>query len=288
MTHVQRVLSIAALSMVVAGCASNRGYPERMVSEEIELKALARYFKVDVVAEYQKAAEKKAYRQEVVMGRIRAVDLQFVKFERQLNVERNTTQIGGDLAVLGLSGAGATAGGAATKAILSAISGGVTGAKLSIDKTLFYEKTMPVLLHEMQASRNTVLGEIRKGLLGELDAYPFLQALNDVDRYYEAGTVPGAMISIDSQAGQKNEEAKKALKQIVEINYSVNQDSEALRAFWHPDGKVSDANRRKIREAMKAVGLDESVEINQLVADPRYTGQRRRVVEILKEKQSIR
>ena len=280
-------LIAAGVSLLASGCASYRAYPKRAASESQELTHLVHYFTDDVMAEHAASPDKSAYRTEVVMGRLRAIDLLFLQFEQAINKEKNGTQIATDWAVLGLSGAGATAGGVATKALLAAISGGLTGAKLSVNEALFYKQTMPVLLQAMQASRKAILVDIRKGLKSSLADYHVMQALNDVDRYYEAGTLPGAMISINSQTGEKNEKATQALARMIEINYSPTVASGTLRTFWRPNGSVSDENKAAILQAMREAGVPEDVEISQLLSDPLYANQRERVVDLLRQKNKI-
>lgn len=281
------LLLTASLFLLTTGCASYRAYPKRAASESQEVSHLVHYFTDDVMAEYKASPDKPVYRTEVVMGRLRAIDLLFLQFERAINQEKNSTQIATDWAVLGLSGAGATTGGVATKAILAAISGGLTGAKLSVDQALFYKQTMPVLLQAMQASRKAILVDIRKGLKTSLEDYHVMQALNDVDRYYEAGTLPGAMIAINSQTGEKNEKATRELKQIIEFNYSPTEASVTLRTFWRSGGTVNEENKAAILQAMREAGVPESVEISQLLSDPQYVNQRQRVVELLRQKNKI-
>lgn len=281
------LLITAGLSLLTTGCASYRAYPKRAASASQELPHLVHYFTEDVMAMYKTNSDKSAYRTEVVMGRLRAIDLLFLQFTQAINKEKNGTQIATDWAVLGLSGAGATAGGAATKAMLAAISGGLTGAKLSVNEALFYKQTMPVLLQAMQASRKAILVDIRKGLNTSLEQYHLMQALNDVDRYYEAGTLPGAMIAINSQTGEKNEKATRALAKMIEINYSPTVASGTLRTFWRPNGTVNGENKKAILQAMREAGVPEDVEISQLLSDPQYANQRERVVDFLRQKNKI-
>jgi hypothetical protein len=253
------ILALLGL-FILTGCSSLRGYPKKMVSESEELKHLASYFTDDVIKAYNAKADepsKRAYRDEVVNGRLRAIDLQFEVFQKAINSERNLSQIGSDWAVLGLSGAGTIVGGATSKAILAAISGGLTGAKLSVDKTLYYEKTMPSLLSQMEANRSRQLVNIRIGLQQSNSSYPLTQALVDVDGYYKAGTLPGAIIAINSAAGAKNENAQDALKQILEGSYKKDAAGDTLRKFWKPNGTdINRDNEKKLKKWMGDNGFD--------------------------------
>jgi hypothetical protein len=283
-------LAFLLAAALMTGCSSYRAFPKRAVSEAKELPPLVHYFTDDVMAKYRASGDeqgKRAYRAEVVMGRLRAVDLLFLKFEQAINAERNGAQIATDWAVLGLSGAGAATGGTAAKALYAAISGGLTGAKLSLDKALFYEKTMPVLLQAMQASRKAILVEIRQGLMSPLDAYPLFQALNDVDRYYEAGTLPGAVVAINSQTGQKNEKATAKLEQLVEFTYAANQDTAALEGFLFVGPEISPARKTAVEAAMKEAGLAEGTELSDLLYDAKFAQARGKVLVILRKNNKL-
>lgn len=253
------VLIPSLLAIVLTGCSSIRAYPKRVVDEKTELKYLAHYFTDDVIQVYDSKPddERRSYRDEVVNGRLRAIDLEFEIFQKEINTERNLSQIGTDWAVLGLSGAGTIAGGATTKAILAAISGGLTGAKLSFDKTLYYEKTMPVLLAQMEASRARQLVNIWIGLQQDPLQYPLTQALVDVDNYYKVGTLPGAIIAISNSAGATTDQAQTQLGQLLQGTYLKDKAGEALRKFWKPDGTtINAANEQKLKAWLSKNGFD--------------------------------
>ncbi len=271
------------LGLLTSGCDSIRGYPKRVVSEKAELSMLLPYFTDNVLELYDgkpDEATKREYRDEVVNARLRAIDIEFDIFERSINAQKNASQIGTDWAVLGLSGAGAVASGAATKAILAAISGGVTGAKLSWDKTLYYEKTMPALIAQMEASRTEQLVNIRLGLAQSSTNYPLAQALVDVDNYYKAGTLPGAVIAVNNSAGAQTQQNKQALRNILlEGTYSWDQASAILRKFWKPDGKtINKTNQAKLNKWLQNNGYPD-VPISAFLYLRQYAAARAKAVQ---------
>jgi hypothetical protein len=243
------IIGVLFLSPLLTGCSTIRAYPKPVVDEKKELEFLKPYFLTDVVSNYFSRVseqDRRDYRDQIVNARLRALDLQFEIFEKEINRDKNLSQIGIDWAVLGLSGAGAVVGGASTKAVLAAISGGLTGAKLSFDKNLFYEKTMPVLLAQMEASRTKQLANIRIGLQQATTNYSLTQALVDVDMYYKVGTLPGAIIAITSSAGAEHKEAQQELRSIrLEGGYSFDDAAVKIRNFWKPNGKDVDVGNEK-------------------------------------------
>lgn len=203
---------LVCVATSLMGCAALQNYPERPNNIDAQLDVLKSYFDPTVI---KGGGNSVAWRNEVVNAQILAIDLQFTKFEQALareNVGVNTTT---DMAVIGLGAATGVAGGAATKSILGAISGGITGAKGIIDKDIFYSKTMPVLLSQMEAQRKVQLVKIRTGLKEDTNKYPLSEALIDVEEYYKAGSIPAALQGILEQSGAAGQNATKDLKRLT-------------------------------------------------------------------------
>ena len=132
---------------------------------------------------------------------MRACDIEFADFERRLYGDGNVVGLGGDLVGLVLTGLIATTGNAATKSALGAASAGVIGASAAINKDLYYQKTIPALLAQMEADRLKALAPITTGLkLSDAD-YPLMQAYIDLDAYKSAGSIPAAITAINQNAG---------------------------------------------------------------------------------------
>jgi hypothetical protein len=167
--------------------------------------------------------------------------------------------LGTDIALLGLSGAGAVASAATAKTILASISAGVTGTRTAVDKDVFFEKTMPALLEEMDADRKMVLVDIQTGLTVGSDRYSLFQAVYDLDRYYRAGTIPAAVASITKMSSENAVQAEGELKD-VSMGYKADVSSTLLRKFWKPNGKtINPANESKLRQWMKDNAIEVSI-----------------------------
>lgn len=94
---------LIALALGFAGCVAIKGYPATSYDPEAELKALAKYYGADIAQKYDAAknpADKKAARDEVLNGRIRAIDIQFLEFQKAFYSEAVTGNVGTDLGVL--------------------------------------------------------------------------------------------------------------------------------------------------------------------------------------------
>jgi hypothetical protein len=159
-----------------------------------------------------------------VNARVRAIDLQFNAFQQDLSRQGVGVGIATDWVGLALNAAGALVSSAAnvagtlvsgTAQALSATAAGLGGVGTSIDQKVFFDTTMPTLLATMVAQRKGVLVRIRAGLTHAIDAYPLTLALNDLDRYYQAGTIPGALSAIADTAGATATKAEAHLERLV-------------------------------------------------------------------------
>ena len=214
----RRVIAVLALVMaagVLASCAPILGYPNDPENTDATLVALAPYFNGMKEKEYfdprldPRAPEVK--RNEIILARVHAYDIVFADFEKRLYGDGNGVTLGGDLVALVLTGLTATTGNAATKAALGAAATGVIGAKSAIDKDLYYQKTVPALLAQMEADRLKALEPITKGMKQSDTAYPLLQAYIDLDAYKTAGSIPAAINAVNKDAGEAKEDAQQII-----------------------------------------------------------------------------
>ena len=221
MTSRTLVCAITALALI--SCTTIKGHPDRTNDVSEDLKNLEQYFTAEKLKEYDEAAvaEKRVIRDEIVNGRLAAMDLQYGIFQQSLYRSGVGLNIGTDVVTLGLGAAGSVFSGG-TSQILSAASAGTIGLKESVDKNLFFERTMPALLAQMAAQRKTVLARIRIGLNQDVQDYPLNQALVDLEDYYIAGTIPGAITGILEASGQKGAEAEGLLNTLAITKETVS------------------------------------------------------------------
>jgi hypothetical protein len=244
----QRVLLSLFLICFLTACSSLSGFPAASINENAELEDLQPYFKPATV---DACIDDANCRNKIVNGRLRAVDLNYYAFVKALFVQHNSASLAADIAVLGLNAAGAVAGGALTKAALAAASAGIVGVKGAVDADLFYQKTMPALVAQMDAQRKTILAQILRGLTEGVSQYPLQQALRDVDSYYAAGTIPGAITGIVGDAGAKTAEAD---NEIIQISGPLADDVYARQVKAH-DWIRSLTNEQDLDKVIRALNL---------------------------------
>lgn len=254
-----RPVALLLATLAASRCSTAAGYPDRSVHSAAELQSLDKFFLPDVVTTYQDKAtdpdEQRAYRDEIINSRLRAIDLRFTEFEKALTKDMAAINVGTDWAVIGLGAAGALVGSTTTKSILAAISGGLTGAKGAIDKNLFYSKTLPALFAQMDAMRKSVLLRIRKAMRDGTADYPLEQALIDVDDYYNAGTIPGAIVGVTATAGAESRTETRRLEHL----YRADESTRLLREYWKPAGKTDPARRDALKKWLEEHGIKASI-----------------------------
>jgi hypothetical protein len=227
------VLSLAVIG--IAGCAPIQGYPSDPENTDVTLQSLKPYFDGTqeklYIADAASDSKRTQDRDEIVLARMRAYDIEFSNFEQDLYGQGNTISVGADLIALALGGLTATTGGAATKAALGAASTGVIGAQATVNKDLYYQRTIPALLAQMEASRERAKLTIIQGLSQPDSKYSLMQAYIDLDAYKEAGSIPGAVTSITQDAGNAQEAAQSAIQFTRTSAYlSELPDIQALQA----------------------------------------------------------
>jgi len=234
---VPRAVVAGSLVATLTACSSIRGYPPDPEDTKATLTALQEYF--DPAQEKSYAAETDATKRQqlrdtIVLSRVRAYDLEFDRFEKELFEYGNSITLGADLTVLILSGLAATTGSAATKSALAAASAGIVGAQGVISKDLYYQKTLPALLAQMEANRAKAKTAIFANLIQTDAQYPLIRAELDLDALKAAGSIPTAITGITQQAAEANEAAKAAqarVQQLRVVGASSSDTTARLRAW---------------------------------------------------------
>ncbi len=295
-------LLVAVIVLTLSnGCATTRGAPPGFPTSLEALKQLDPQYDETLNAYYLPGADQRAVRNKFIETRLGAVDTQYLSFKESLYTQAVASNVFVDLATIGLNVAGVATPGASTKTILHGASGGLLGAKASIDKNVFFERTMPALMSQMEALRKTVRARILEGMAKTVDAYPLSQAVSDLQDYYVAGTIPGAIVGVTKDAivsdGKADEKVELALKSAEQIRaeltgrgYSVvtkpvlsGNERDILIKYLKPDGKNYDQARMKVLSNwLKTQNIQHTV--MYFLSAPDYSKERQSAVEYLVEK----
>jgi hypothetical protein len=272
-----------AVTLLNGGCSTFSGYPQKNGNSKAELQEVQElYYGPHILSKYEAlafgSAERLAYRNSVINGRLLAIDDNYQDFIRQFSSFENGSNLAIDAVVLGTSGAAALSPGVSSARVLAAIAAGFTGFRGSVDKNLFYEKTWPVLVSQMDALRLAQLVKIRSGLQLSDNEYPLTQGLVDLQGYYMAGTLPGAISGIASSSGDTSAQANQELKNL-KGNYSFTNDSATLRNYWKPNGQVNIAHAAAFNGWLRK--NEPGVDIATFINSATYASERSKAVAAL-------
>lgn len=275
-------MGIVGLTLLVvvssfAGCskAVMAGRPERSIERSAIIAAVQDKFKIaDEISLYYDEPDpekRRVIRDRVLDWSIVLINEHYGEFIEQFSSGKKAFDSGADIATIGTSLAATLVGSAGTKAILAAISAGVTGSKTSIDKNYFYEQTVKVLIKQMDSSRRAVYADILKGQGMTVRAYSMTAALGDLERYAFAGSFDGALTDIQQVAAEQQQTANKDIgdnRDNIE-QVMATQDPARLRltrsiGAWLQEPETRDGRRRRFD--MLAKLINEESEENQTVA----------------------
>jgi hypothetical protein len=208
--RLKEVVALIGVPLLFA-CAPIEGFPKDPENTDATLTALQPYFDGTREKDYLATSDDSArtqIRNEIIFRRLRGYDIEFANFQRQLYGQGNEITVGSDLIGLVLGGLTATTGNATTKAALGAASTGIIGANAAINKDLYYQKTIPALLTQMEANRLKAKLPIVQGMTQPDSKYPLMQAYIDLDAYKDAGSIPAAISSVTQSAANDKQVAQ--------------------------------------------------------------------------------
>ena len=215
-----RAIILIGAALMVGGCSGTLGElfqpaglfgaPDRSIDVDEDIESLVQYAGGDVVAGYEQAGAdpqaRREYRNRVVTARLRLIDLNYQNFIELLHAQRSTRNVVLDTVGLGLTAAASVVGGQAAIQALSATATGIGGVNATLDSEVYYDHTLPIMITQMEAERARVRERILDGLQKNDGDYPLFLAMSDLDQYYRAGSIFGAIIGLSRDSGAKLEE----------------------------------------------------------------------------------
>ncbi|HWS62668.1 MAG TPA: hypothetical protein VN325_07925 [Steroidobacteraceae bacterium] len=217
----------------LGGCAEISGYPADPENSGTVMRSLEQYLDPAIDAEYNKASgdARKAKRDLIVLSRMRAFNIQFDKYEKNLWGDGNSVTLGGDLTALALTGLATTAAAAASKTAFSAAATGVIGANAAINKDLYYQRTLPALIAQMEAERSKVQRAILVNLQKPDSDYPLAAAEIDLDALKKAGSMPSAIANVTQAASADKQTQALKLDEVRSLPVSTSSSTSRLKAW---------------------------------------------------------
>ena len=196
--------SIVLLLVLVSttGCVTVSSGPNRIFDTANATASLQAYASVP-----DNTADKQT-RNTFVAARMYAIDIEYSNYFERLLKER---QLGGtalDATLLGLTAATTIVNGAAVKTTLGALSTAAAGVRTDIDQDIYMAQTLQILMNTMEAQRLSIRNRIDGNMKLAAADYTSWRALTDLDDYYRAGTLAGALQYLSSTTGQNAQDQK--------------------------------------------------------------------------------
>jgi hypothetical protein len=211
-------LMLIVLITVLSGCAAFSGYPERATDPRKDLDRLESHIGAEAITACLTNPTVPC-RNKLIAARMHATDIQFSEFEERLFRQTREAGFGATLATLGLTSAAAFAGGTASQ-VLAGIAAFIIGAREGFQKEVLAERTVVAIHTAMRANRARAALRLRAGLGQLIDQYPLALGLSDLNDYYNAGTVLGALIGITETVGVEARKAEEGLQR--EIRFGLD------------------------------------------------------------------
>jgi hypothetical protein len=251
-------LSMCLALLLLCGCKSFRygGAPDPSFSLKDDLKQYEKKYGALAQIEKLPADPNMAERNKLIAHRQVLIDLRYIEFIKTMTSDRQLIDSAADMLALGLNLAGVSVGGADAKTALAAIAAGVTGSKTILDKNFYHEKTVPALVATMNAERKAAIIPILKGMRQSITEYPLGQAIVDLQDYYFAGTLFGAIQAIQTEAGAKEQREQQRIEILQPVTRAQVADKQKLTVAI---GKLQEADLPKAQKA--AVLLDPTGEM---------------------------
>jgi hypothetical protein len=183
-----------------------------------------------------------AARNEIIAQRMQAIDAQYFAYEAALVRERQEIGFVTSIINIGLAGAVPLVGPVATKNILGGASSALQGGTKTYSDEVLFQKTVQVLQMQMRANRDRIAADIFMKWKGSLDEYPLPIAIGDLEEYYSAGTIAGALVEVNKTVGEKAKDAEGLKVDALTVRFAPLTDlTRRIRTFAR-------ANPKRVRD----------------------------------------
>jgi hypothetical protein len=280
--HACKSLMSIFLIMVLSGCAAFSGYPARATDPRRDLEQLQPHIGAEAITVCL-ANPTMACRNTLMAARMHATDIQFSEFEETLFRQTREAGFSATLVTLGLTSAAAFAGGTASQ-VLAGIAAFIIGAREGFQKEVLAERTLVAIHTAMRANRARVALRLRQGLGESINQYPLALGLSDLNDYYNAGTVLGALIGITETIGVEARKAEEGLQREIRFGLDAfGQKFEQAICRGVPDCPNPDTTKfDEIRACWPTVGVPQDTLMIDFILQESFARQRSLVAACMK------
>ncbi len=252
-------MAFAAMCAVTAsGCASFDAMPEPIFHAKTVVGHVTKAYPYDVVVLHmagQDAGYRKVYRNRVAAAYQMAIDARYFAFRRNLSRNAKGGNVAADLILLGLTGSASIWEKAADE--LAAAATAVAGARASVNRELYFERTLPALMTIMEAQRLDARTKILRGLAQSEDEYTVQELFADLGIYEASASLDGAIQKASEIAGAEALQAQLDYSKAIELCEAPDDVADNRRNLLQQleSGRSSDAGRQRYARAAVIAGV---------------------------------
>lgn len=278
------VTAAATLSACLGGCLPSLSEPDRLYPPHIEVDAIRNEISVPDFRYFAglNDAQKVIYRNAIIDARMYAIDLNYYAYEANLTRERQEADFAAATSNIALTATSVLVGPVQTKDILTGVAGAVTGVNSSYGDKVLLNKTIQVLEVQMRAERDRIATKIYKAMRLSAAQYTLGMAMSDLEDYYRAGTVPGALIDVSNTVSNEANSAK-AAKTVYTVSSGFATDNTAviLQRYAYPNSMLNGPDAIKANNLVKllaAMSPPVSDPLSQVLTDPGFATVRKQLL----------
>lgn len=184
----------------------------------------------DAVTHYRGLTDESArfaYRNDFLRSYQSAIEANYGAFTDQLNSGDRGSALGLDLLVMGLTGATALVGASSVNE-LATITAIASGARSTVDKRLFFDRTLPAIIASMDAERATIQADIARKRILPTQQYSLDDAIDDLNRLQQAGRLDRALSRMTRVADADRVRQEARLNAIVGVCDEISSEASQL------------------------------------------------------------
>jgi hypothetical protein len=258
---------LSALSL--SACTSFSGVPEPVISVQ-QARQMVEFNLPDAVIQEMAGMtpeQRTVKRNRVVASYLMAADAKYDQFRGDLSRNVKGGNVAFDVLTLGLTGIASRAKKAADDlAAAATVTGGV---RSSLNRELYFEKTLPTLLSLMDSRRLEVRTDIINGLAKPETEYTIEEAFGDIWRYQAAASIDGAIQQAAAGAADQAQQAEYDYSKAVKV-CRVPQDvggsrrsimlaiERAKKDANSANAETAAAARTRLRDVAAAAGITDA------------------------------
>ena len=221
----------------IQGCATFSGLPNPTLDNESTLTNLQSNYTTDSITECNKNLTT-ICRNNIIESVILATDINYYKFEAELSDEDRGVSFFSTIVEIGLNATGAISG----VKLYSIISSAVIGANASYTNQLLVDKMVSSIQQQMNANRAIVKTNLVLGMNQPITNYSLNTALNDLESYYNAGTLNSALNGITTSTTTNSTTANVELQNAISSTYSNTTTSVSINKWIYVNGGLVQSN----------------------------------------------